>query len=144
VVIRVGYTGTRRGMTLEQKVTLRRLLIQTRNGTDDSRAEFHHGDCIGGDAEGAWIATAIGYRIIGHPPTDPKFRAFFPSDEELDPLPYLQRDQVIVDTGGFLLACPHGPETRRSGTWTTVRMARRAGLPRIIIEPDGTHHRDTQ
>lgn len=46
---------------------------------------------------------------------------------------YKDRNQWIVDVSSELLACAEYPESHgrstRSGTWQTVRMARRAGLP---------------
>ena len=46
---------------------------------------------------------------------------------------YKDRNQAIVDASDELVAFPAFPEShpnaRRSGTWQTVRMARRANLP---------------
>jgi hypothetical protein len=48
----------------------------------------------------------------------------------------------FVSAPGFaaamLAACPKGPEERRSGTWATVRYARKTGKPVVIFWPDGT------
>jgi predicted Rossmann fold nucleotide-binding protein DprA/Smf involved in DNA uptake len=43
-----------------------------------------------------------------------------------------------------LVACPreeHGEETR-SGTWSTVRYARRVGRPVIVVRPSGRIERE--
>jgi hypothetical protein len=48
-----GFTGTRQGMTAEQKSVLRNLL-------GGGAGEFHHGDCIGADSEGHDIADECG------------------------------------------------------------------------------------
>jgi hypothetical protein len=45
----IGFTGTRQGMTAEQKSALRNLL-------DGGAGDFHHGDCIGADSEAHGIA----------------------------------------------------------------------------------------
>jgi hypothetical protein len=137
-----GYTGSKFGMTSFQQQTLN-WVLSNQAGAADEQPKFHHGDCIGGDEQAAKIAKALGFWTIGHPPTDPKLRAFFPSDEERDPLPYLQRDRALVKEVPMLVATPHGPEIRRSGTWATIRYAREAGVPRLIIRPNGTYHLDT-
>jgi hypothetical protein len=51
----IGFTGTRRGMTVAQRKTLRSLLL-TGSG------KLHHGDAIGADAEAHDIAIALGRR----------------------------------------------------------------------------------
>ena len=45
------------------------------------------------------------------------------------PKPYLDRNRDIVDACEVLLATPDGPERLRSGTWSTVRYARKIGKP---------------
>lgn len=60
------------------------------------------------------------------------------SDEKREPLPYLARNCVIVDEADILLACPKGPEEQRSGTWATVRYARKQNKRIVIVYPDGT------
>ena len=42
------------------------------------------------------------------------------------------------DETDMLVACPKGPEEVRSGTWSTVRFARKRGKRIVIIMPDGT------
>lgn len=52
--------------------------------------------------------------------------------------PPLERNRTIVDECEVLVACPAGPEVTRSGTWSTIRYARRIGRPVVIIYPDGS------
>lgn len=137
-----GFTGSRWGMTPRQRDTLGWVLDHERQTGAPGAREFHHGDCVGADEQAAAVARSLGYKIIGHPPLVEKLRAHFPSDEETAPLPYEQRDQAIVDAVMNMLATPHGPEVRRSGTWMTIRYARHRKVPRLIIEPDGTYHLD--
>src|ERR1700730_19108648 len=68
-MISFGFTGTRQGMTAEQKSALRNFL-------DGGVGEFHHGDCIGADSEAHDIADECGYGIILHPPTNYSERAW--------------------------------------------------------------------
>ena len=76
-------------------------------------------------------------RIICHPPIRTKYQAFGSYHETREPKDYLVRDQDNVNESDFLLAAPDGPERVRSGTWTTVRYARKKGIPITIIMPDG-------
>lgn len=129
---KIGFTGTQQGMTAAQMATLRRQLSDMRG------AEFHHGDCIGADAQAHDIAVEQGLLPVVHPPADPRKRAFKPSTWEIAPLPYLSRNAVIVSDTECLIAAPaEFNEKLRSGTWSTVRQARRTLKPVFIIYPDG-------
>lgn len=57
---------------------------------------------------------------------------------------HLARNGVIAAAGEVLVAAPreeHG-ETLRSGTWWTVRAARRLGRPVAIVRPSGRVERE--
>jgi hypothetical protein len=97
--------------------------------------EFHHGDCVGADAQAHLIANPYTTVII-HPPLADRLRAGCdPSyGSILTPKPYLERNHDIVDACDLLIAAPVGPEIQRSGTWATVRYARSIGRPTITIE----------
>jgi hypothetical protein len=62
-------------------------------------------------------------------------------DDEWPVRPYLDRNREIVDNTDVLVACPAGPEERRSGTWSTIRHALRWGVPVILCWPDGRAER---
>jgi len=131
----VGFTGTQRGMTEAQWPTLWALLIARAMRS----SEFHEGDCIGSDAQAAHGARLAGFRIIGHPPTNDSKRAFFPADEWRTPYPYLERNRHIVDAAQEMIATPgEFEEQLRSGTWSTIRYARRVRKPVWVILPDGS------
>jgi hypothetical protein len=128
----IGFTGTQRGMTDAQWATLWRLLC-ARSG------ELHQGDCIGADEQAAHGARAAGFRVIGHPHTVTFRRAFFPADETREPLPYLERNHAIVDWCAEIIATPgEAIEQLRSGTWATIRYARKKRRPLHVILPDGS------
>jgi hypothetical protein len=136
-MISFGFTGTRQGMTAEQKSALRNLL-------DGGTGEFHHGDCIGADSEAHDIADECGYGIILHPPTNYSERAWreVPRHMMRPERPYLDRNRNIVRETASLIAAPAEPEEQlRSGTWSTVRFARKQGKPVFLILPDGTVRR---
>lgn len=116
-------------MSDKQKIDLLYLLQDLPVG------EFHHGDCIGADFEAAHIARKLGYTIVCHPPTIDAKREFFPSDVTFPALPYLARNKAIVNATEVLFAAPkETEEVIRSGTWATVRYARKVGKPVYILE----------
>lgn len=119
----VGFTGARTALTPAQ---LAWLLARLREYYRPGRT-FHHGDCVGKDEAAAKLARELGYVIVSHPATGTKLRAYVPADELREPLPPLERNRVIVDSCLVLLAVPDGAELPRSGTWSTVRYARRVG-----------------
>ncbi len=127
----VGFTGTQRGMTEAQWRGLWSLLT-ARTGN------FHQGDCIGSDWQAAIAARAAGLRVIGHPPDNDSKRAFFPANEWREPLSYLERNHAIVRASKEMIATPgEFEEQLRSGTWATIRFARKVGRPLHVIYPDG-------
>lgn len=133
----VGFTGTQDGTTSEQHATLCWLVREL------EITEWHHGCCIGADAESveviqAWAPKA---RLVAHPPLNRgKISRLAIADSPIRraPKPYLTRNRDIVLETDVLLACPKGPEELRSGTWATVRYARKQGKRIVIIYPDGT------
>jgi hypothetical protein len=74
-----------------------------------------------------------------HPPRYPKKRAFCDGAAAVRPaLDYLDRNHAIVDAVHALIAAPKGSkEERRSGTWATVRYARKDRKPIDLVTPDG-------
>lgn len=145
---KIGFTGTSRGMNAQQKEQLRgHLAALFRNMIEEDSErliEFHHGDCIGADDEAATIACEIGFHVIAHPgypkgkETDTTFRAFNPhSGQILEAKEFIKRDHDIVDVSEYLIAAPHSDsELVRSGTWTTVRYARKVGRTIGFVYPN--------
>lgn len=129
-------TGTRRGMTPRQIFQFHAALR-----TFDSRpARFLHGDCVGADRDGWTIATALGWSTEAWPAANvhPHLRARTASDIVRNPLPPLERDRLLVEWCDLLIATPGEPEEiLRSGTWATIRHARRLARPIILIYPNG-------
>jgi len=101
----------------------------------------HHGDCVGSDEQFHNFAIILNYRIIVHPPTAERFRAFCKGGEVRTPKQYYDRDQDIVDETSLLIATP---KTKKEfgGTWHTINYARSLNKPIIIIYPDGTETRE--
>jgi len=133
----VGFTGTQEGMTSQQIAKVREFMISL------NPIKAHHGDCIGADAQFHSICRDLMIYIVGHPGMDAKGysrkRAFGKCDEINPVLPYLERNQNIVNECTILIAAPEGYlEEVRSGTWSTVRKARKANRALFIVFPDGT------
>lgn len=132
----VGYTGSRDGMTKEQKKLLMEF-FQRNHVT-----VLNHGDCIGADAQADTMAMVFGVKRIAHPPDDDKLRSFCGSEIVMPRKPYIERNRDIVDNSYILIGCPKSKkEMIRSGTWATIRYAKRIGKPVIIFYPDGETER---
>lgn len=136
IMTKIGFTGTRHGMTVAQQEVLLTLL------TNSPCQEFHHGDCIGADEQAHEIAKKLGLFIVIHPPLIAKWRANngqgCRGDESREPKSYIERNHDIVDETDMLIAAPGGEqEELRSGTWSTVRYARKQNKPVFIIYPNG-------
>lgn len=131
--MRVGFTGTRSGLTAAQEAALEALLLRL-------DPEFcHHGDCVGADVSFHNIARKQDYKIIVHPPIDDKYRAYCTDAFEMrPPMQYLVRNWSIVESTEVLIACPStGHQKLRSGTWWTYRKAKMVGRPIYLIRPNG-------
>jgi hypothetical protein len=128
----IGFTGTQAGMKPAQRKTVRKLLWDVR--------KLHLGDCVGADAETFEEAVALGIMTIGHPPSLGNRRAFCIFDEERPMKPYLERNRELVDEAvdGLIAAPKEWVEVERSGTWATVRYARKLKRKIWIVLPDGT------
>lgn len=123
-LMNVGFTGTRKGMSEAQSAQLRYLLALFKHADHaiGRRPVLHHGGCAGADMEASELALGAGY-------------------EEREHMPYAQeakyllaRDREIVKACDVLVAAPHtDAEQVRSGTWYTVRQARRAGKPVVML-----------
>jgi hypothetical protein len=131
---RIGFTGTRQGMTAWQREVVRRVLL--------TATEAHHGDCLGADAEFHELAWAGGIDLVIHPPEDDKAQARCVGALMVHPpKPYLERNKDIVDGTDLLVATPKEakePRVKRgSGTWACIGYARRVGKRILIVWPDG-------
>jgi hypothetical protein len=141
MIIRIGYSGSRYGMTVPQMRAVYAYLCGTLTANDRNRPvlEGHHGDCTGGDAEFHVIATVLGARTVAHPPLNPRYRAGCKADEIRPPQGYLRRDWNIASETGELHAAPKSPvPDPHSGTWITAMYAVQLGRPAKIWMPDGT------
>lgn len=131
----VAITGTRQGLSLQQKATLELWLA------------FHplnclcHGAAYGTD-EYLAVRANEGTHVIAFPCNlkgQTSEKAIQASDEVFDAEPPLERNRAMVDYAMELIAFPRlMEEEQRSGTWATIRYARRRNVPVTIFWPDGT------
>jgi hypothetical protein len=129
----LGFTGTQLGMTWFQIQTILDMFRY-----QDKFTAVHHGDCLGADQQMHHLALLAGLKVVIHPPQDPRKRAYCSGANVtvLDAFPYLIRNHDIVDACHELVATPKTHvEELRSGTWATIRYARKVGKPVHIIEP---------
>lgn len=129
-----GFTGTSRGMTIDQKLLFRHAIIEF------NPKEFHHGDCVGADEEAHKIVRSALPKcvIVIHPPRNKKMRAFCVGDRMMPEGEYLNRNRNIVRPCTKLFVVPFEAEEQlRSGTWSTMRFAYKLQKEIHLILPKG-------
>jgi hypothetical protein len=150
-MLEVGFTGTQEELSEEQFESLRKLLTILRIGRSRpslgilDRSPFeglHHGDCVGADRTAHRIASELHYYISIHPPLNPVKRAWCKIEKDGGKYclakDYIPRNYDIVDETQALIGCPRTEvEELRSGTWSTIRYARKLKRPIFLIMPDG-------
>ena len=135
-VMKIGMTGSREGISSDAKKMLKRQLKSYQK--KDAQYEFHHGDCIGADKKFHKYVRKYCKKgkIIIHPPNVDIMRGYCKGDE-VKTQPYLVRNKNIVDQTDMLIAFPSSrTEQQRSGTWSTIRYARKKGKKIMIIFPE--------
>lgn len=141
----IGFTGARRGLTAAQLEALRGWLEVNLVGGE----VVHHGACVGADEQFADVVSCLPHvdHVYAHPsdvPGTTSDLALSLADEVCEIRPPLARNKDIVALVDVLLACPAGmAEELRSGTWATVRYARKAGKRILIFWPDGSVSEET-
>lgn len=138
--VEVGFTGTRNGMTFEQRKAFRALM------RDSIVSKFCHGDCIGADEDAHRLL--LKYEIVDwkqiyiYPCDIRSMRAWCKSPNIAEPAKPLARNRVIVQNVNVMVATPSSmKEELRSGTWATIRYAKSIDTPVILILPDGSIER---
>ena len=133
--LHIGFTGTRNFnyITPKRLDDLTGKIIELR---EKNLVTLHHGDSVGMDSYVHGIALRFELEIVIHPPTNLRFRAlcreatlWLPAES------YLKRNKSIVACSSILIAVPKDPDNEelRSGTWATVRYARKAKKEIILI-----------
>ncbi|MFC1670925.1 hypothetical protein ACFL20_11080 [Spirochaetota bacterium] len=145
--MKIGFTGTRNGMSDKQKDSFAKLIRKYK--TKYHFVELHHGDCIGADedAHTLIIENYLTDEVHIHPPRNEEIRAntYEKKDKKksikfklYDPRPYVERNHDIVDLCEVIIAAPKEyKEQSDSDTWITVRYCKMEKKRTIIIYPDG-------
>lgn len=145
----IGFTGTRSGMTNEQKAMLRCIFEDcfVSSKARDVKLEFVHGGAVGADREAHHIARNLSFEAIHIYPCH-RIVGFdivwnYPPVKAVHVLHTIQkplvRNRMMVDLANGMIAAPLGYEEElRSGTWATIRYARKTKTPLKIIWPNGS------
>lgn len=108
------FTGTRHGLSPTQRRALRIWLPRLQG------SKFLHGDAVGADKQAAHLAGEF---------FDANMIFALPAGK--DPL---VRNRRMVKAASLLVAAPFtDQEQLRSGTWATVRYARKKGIPVLML-----------
>lgn len=146
----IGFTGTRQGMTDDQLERFSILIHESLGDYAKDGLILYHGMCKGADEQAHNnFCLCLNWAAIGFPSTVPNttmerkiildegtpnaWDGFARVYEPQDPL---ERNKLIVEHCDVLIAAPKlRQEERRSGTWSTIRYARKLKKPVYIIWP---------
>ena len=143
----IGFTGTRDGLTYEQRERLIKFM-KDKGYFARRNIIFIHGGCVGADErfhsivmdykkDDAKVFVRYGHASDG--------TGYYQMPGDRDPSvtnfaskPYLWRNRDIVADCDLLIACPgEEQEKQRSGTWSTIRLAAHQHKPFCIVTPHG-------
>lgn len=128
----IGFTGTQMGMSQSQKERLESLLKVFRP------TFVVHGGCIGADSEFHLICRKLvdpRPAITVYPSNIQSKHGVWPGADFVahEDTP-LSRNRTIVNVATLLIATPaQNEEILRSGTWATIRYAKKHNVPVIIL-----------
>lgn len=141
IPLHVGFSGTRYGMTLEQRRAVYKVFRWYRDNRN--AITVHHGSCVGADAEAHDIARMLGLAVSLHPRVSEDCSsclraecAMREGERVWRPASYAVRSQTIAACTGVLVAAPHGERSSR-GTNHAISCAVRLGRPVVVVSGDG-------
>jgi|SRR5262252_9344418 len=139
--MKIAFTGTRKGMTPAQQDSVAIAFAKL------DALVLHHGACRGADR----VAHAILVQTFGsmsahhmHPTNEEQHLWAFSVARQPDVIYTLETDPIkrnhlMIDLSEALVAAPSKKqEELRSGTWATIRYARKLHKPIYFCWPDGT------
>lgn len=132
--MKIGFTGTREGMSDRQSTALAKLLA---NFAATSQIVYLlHGGCHGSDEAARDAAIVLGVKTICYPGDVTQYVNNITINFECkQPIDYLTRNGIIVEQCDILIAAPLDmvPQ-RRGGTWYTIRKAQEYNKPCVILD----------
>lgn len=135
----IGFTGARVGMSSECVRAVSRQLGLIAN----ANVVGLHGDCVGADSDFDCLCRLHSIETWMRPCTmdgneDHRFRAYTqakPMGKATNPM---KRNREIASQCHVLFGCPPTDhEVQRSGSWATIRYARKYGKPTFLFFPSG-------
>lgn len=127
-----GFTGSRKGMTVNQLLELGERLEEL------IPCKAIHGSCIGADTDfHDYLREHTDILIEIYPSNIESQRALCVADIAHPPEAPLVRNRHIVDNSDVLIAAPSTlKEEKRSGTWATIRYAHKCKKRVVILRPE--------
>lgn len=142
--MKIGISGSRTGMSDHQRRAFEEWIAENA----EIITEFHHGMCVGADAEAHGIVRALTQTgqpgpltpIHGHPGFEDghMMRAKLDVDTLHGQSLPMDRNRAIADECDLMFFAPTFPERQRSGTWATFRYCRKKGY-RVVMLARGTY-----
>lgn len=129
------FTGTRNGLTQQQVDTLCECLRELQPKI------CRHGDCVGADKNFHDLVRLLlpSAGILIYPSNILGLRAYCGGDVILKTADPLDRNRSMVDASEYVVACPgERMEQQRSGTWSTIRYAKKSNKNMTVVYPDGS------
>ena len=140
-ILNLGFTGSQKGVTPNQLTVLRKFILEL---SQSFVIDGFHGDCIGADTIFHAVCRKEGAReVYKFPCTITNKCANTDAVPLADPRAPLDRNREIVHASDVMVACPGtSEEIIRSGTWATIRYARKQNKQLYVIYPDGSFVED--
>lgn len=134
-MITIGFTGTRQiDLVSQERLSYLEDILLAKDVDSDFRATAVHGCAEGADSVFHQMCLNLNIPVYGRPATNSKtklgqFRFVYMPEAPL------VRNRKIVEDCDVLIAVPVNPlvEEKRSGTWATIRYARKLNKQIIII-----------
>lgn len=135
-------------MTKKQRKALQSLFVRCFLACE--YVQLRHGGCVGADIEAldtfmtkALQTPSLTTKVWCHPGNITHYVGMSESyplgDVVLAAKPPLARNRDIIDASNLIFGCPAGPEETRSGTWSTIRYAKKQNKNPTVILPDGSY-----
>jgi hypothetical protein len=132
--IKIGFTGTRSGMSKKQEKETLEILDKHNDNIDVTI----HGGCVGADMDFHTLCEAyVRWVYPGHfnnRPFDTTYRGEYEdADFIADSETHFKRNRAIVDDSDLMIATPYN-NNQKGGTWYTINYAKKVGKKVIILD----------